>query len=324
MPLRQRKPFYQIPHSMQGSTSRPAEANRSRRFTMKVVDGHLFSPEIPQLANGFCRFQAGRAYTVPTREKRSLYLSTDQTTDLTGSIVNRDRFIIENTRTASTDFRINEIVFASPSKLRFRKVVTRARSRSTGKYPSWKMGRMIQWESFNELNAFRLLDCDPEVRSFGEQPCEIRYIHDGVAKRHVPDILVERSGRKELWEVKPEAEAFRPDIASRTALLTELLPKWGYDYHLILGSDLAKQPRMRNADRLLRFGREGVTDGEREFVRLTLKRPGALTWSDACAGAYGSRGRKILCRLTLDGTLSFDMNAPWSPDTCFVAGKRGI
>ena len=34
---------------------------------------------------------------------------------------------------------------------------------------------MLQWESINELNAFRLLDCDPRVTVFTEQPCEIVY-----------------------------------------------------------------------------------------------------------------------------------------------------
>ena len=35
------------------------------------------------------------------------------------------------------------------------------------------MERMLQWESMNELNAFLLLDCDPRVAVFTEQPGEI-------------------------------------------------------------------------------------------------------------------------------------------------------
>jgi hypothetical protein len=186
------------------------------------------------------------------------------------------------------------------------------------------MNRMLQWESPNELNAFRLLDCDPEVVCFTEQPCEIKYVQDGIARKHFPDILVVRNGRRELLEVKSETEAIRPAIASRTALLIGCLPMWGYDYGLLLGSDLARQPRMKNADRLLRFGRGNVTECEREFIRLALKRRGALLWSDACVGAYGARGREILCHLTLDGTLAVDMNAPWLAETRFVTRKDGI
>jgi hypothetical protein len=43
------------------------------------------------------------------------------------------------------------------------------------------MERMLQWESINELNAFRLLNCDPRVTVFTEQPCEIGYF-DGRGK----------------------------------------------------------------------------------------------------------------------------------------------
>ncbi|WP_433968295.1 TnsA endonuclease N-terminal domain-containing protein [Tunturiibacter gelidiferens] len=219
---------------------------------------------------------------------------------------------------------IQSIEFPEPGQLRARKVVTRSQSRSTGKYPSWKMGRMLQWESLNELNAFRLLDCDPEVTRFAEQPCKILYVHDGVSKTHFPDILVETKGCKKLWEIKPEAEAIRPEVASRTTLLAQHLPRWGYSYRVVLDHELARQPRLRNADRLLSFGRDTVTECEQEFIRLALKRCGALVWSDACAGAYGSRGREILCHLALNGTLSLDMNATWSADTRFTTGKAGI
>jgi hypothetical protein len=40
------------------------------------------------------------------------------------------------------------------------------------------MERMLQWESINELNDFRLLDCDPRVTVFTEQPCEIGYFDE--------------------------------------------------------------------------------------------------------------------------------------------------
>lgn len=78
---------------------------------------------------------------------------------------------------------------------------------------------MVKWESENELNAFRLLDCDPEVTRFHEQPCEVMYVLDGQARSHYPDILVEKDGRKELWEVKPESQAQEPDVVTRTTLL---------------------------------------------------------------------------------------------------------
>jgi hypothetical protein len=179
---------------------------------------------------------------------------------------------------------IRSIVFPGPGKLRSRKVVSRSRARSTGKYPSWKMGRMMYWESTNELNAFRLLDCDPSVSRFHEQPCEIVYSIDGQTKSHFPDILVETGDRKELWEVKPESKALEREFVSRTVLLVEGLTACGYAYLVVLSHDLAGQPRLGNATILLRFGRKPVTDREREFIRLNLKHRGSLLWSDACSG----------------------------------------
>ena len=217
---------------------------------------------------------------------------------------------------------VTEIVFPQSGELRARKIVSRSSSRAKGKYPSWKMNRMIQWESENELKAFRLLDCDPEVSRFNEQPCEILYVLDGQTKRHCPDILVERSGgQKELLKVKPDSKALEPEVATRTALLIKSLPIWGYSYRIVLATDLATQPRERNAFFLLGFGRRTATDCERELIRRSINQRGSLVWSDACRGEYGPRGRETLCSLVLRGVLAIDMDLPISPDTRFGARK---
>lgn len=183
---------------------------------------------------------------------------------------------------------------------------------------------MLQWESENELNAFRLLDCDPDVTRFHEQPFEVVYFLDGQARSHYPDILVEKNGRKELWEVKPESAAEEQKVAARTALLVRGLPFWGYIYRVVLANDLAMQPRLANSRFLLGFGRRAVTDCEQEFVRRALNRQGSLLWSDACRGGYGPSGREILCNLVLRGELTIDLNSPIAPSTRFVARKEDI
>lgn len=217
---------------------------------------------------------------------------------------------------------ISSIVFPEAGQLRSRKVVSRSRARPAGKYPSWKMRRMVQWESENELNAFRLLDCDPNVTRFNEQPCEITYALDGQARRHYPDILIEKNGRKELWEVKNEAQAQEPEVVARTTLLMQGLPRWGYTYRVVLAKDLAMQPRQGNACVLLGFGRRAATNCEQEFIRQALKQDGSLLWSDACCGKYGPRGREILCSLVLRGVLTIDLDSPISPGTRFVSRKE--
>jgi len=218
---------------------------------------------------------------------------------------------------------VRAIIFPEPGQLRSRRVVSRSNSHSAGKYPSWKMKRMLHWESVNELNAFRLLDCDPEVRRFGEQPCKIEYVMDGVERVHYPDILVITTKSKEFWEVKPQSKPLESGVLQRTALLSRVLPWWGYAYRMVLAEDLGRQPRLNNASVILRFGRNMVSDRDWESIRRIADQRGQLIWSAACCGDYGAKGREILCGLVLKGFLTIDMNSQLSPETQFFA-TRGL
>lgn len=102
-------------------------------------------------------------------------------------------------------------------------MVTKSRNRATGKFPSIKMKRMIEWESISELNAFRLLEANPYILRYWEQPCEIRYELDGKHGRHFPDVLVQTRTLRELWDVEEFANAQRPETIKRTELLGSVL-----------------------------------------------------------------------------------------------------
>lgn len=184
------------------------------------------------------------------------------------------------------------------------------------------MKRMLHWESIHELNAFRLLDCDPDVTNFGEQPCQIDYVMDGVGRVHYPDILVTTTERKELWEVKPQSKALEPEVLGRTALLSRALSRWGYVYRMVFAEELARQPRLNNSSLLLRIGAQAVGDCEWEEIRRVLQQRGLLIWSEACRGDYGLKGCEILCSLVLRGILAIDMNSPVSPNTHFFARRE--
>lgn len=217
---------------------------------------------------------------------------------------------------------VHAVIFPGPGQLRSRKVISRSNTHSTGKHPSSKLGRMVHWESLHELNAFRLLDCDPDVANFCEQPCQVVYVMDGVERVHYPDILVTTTDGKELWEVKPRSKALAPEVLARTALLSRVLPRWGYEYRMVFAEDLATQPRLSNANLLHRFGARAVGDCEWEAIRHAAEKRGRLIWSEACRGDYGPRGREILCGLVLRGILTIDMDSPLSLNTHFVARRE--
>lgn len=209
--------------------------------------------------------------------------------------------------------------YPEDGELRARTVVSRSQCRSTGKYPSWKTGRSIQWESPHERAVARLLDADPEVALFREQPLTICYTNHGESRRHYPDFLVEwRNGYRELWEVKSASDAARPEIVERTLYLTDVLPQAGFAYRMIVAEEIRTGPHLANAETLLKYGRVPVAVDDRERIRQILLSAPFVTWGAAKEGILGPRGRANLARLTLEGVLKFDRNARISDGTQFT------
>jgi hypothetical protein len=177
---------------------------------------------------------------------------------------------------------------------------------------------MVQWESVGELNAMRLLDADPSVRSFAEQPLMIRYRLDGEDRVHYPDLLVEwDDGHKALWEVKPEREAAQDEIAARTNLLRTALPNYGYQYSIVHSEELCRQPRLSNVLEILKWGRAPVSAVDRERIHAILTELPSVTWRATISGVLGCSGRNALCRLVLEGVVDFDVNEKLGPETRF-------
>jgi hypothetical protein len=226
----------------------------------------------------------------------------------------------ENRRLNVSD-AILAIRYPKDGKIRSRKVISRSKASSSGKYPSWKMGRMLQWESPHELNAFRLLDANPAVARFEEQPLVVSFVLDGIEHDHYPDIEVQVNGVKELWEVKTQADASRPEVSRRTELMTKALPTHGYKYRVAIAEELTASPRLQNALTMLRSGRGDIHVVERERLRLILKHTQKLTWSDVLAGALGVKSKAHACRLILEGALYFDMGKALEQST--VIGITG-
>ena len=215
-----------------------------------------------------------------------------------------------------------EISPPGQNKVRARRVVTRSRARGTGKYPSWKIGRMVQWESPHELNAFRLLDANPAVLAFAEQPAVIVYRLQGETYRHYPDAVVATSQGSEFWEVKSSVDASSPELIERTRLLAAHLPAMGYGYRMVLGEDLSRNPRLRNVLTILRHGRRALQLPEREALRQILDRTGFVCWGAAKEGLLGQRGRSLLARSFLEGSVVFDVEQPLGPSTRFASTGR--
>jgi hypothetical protein len=127
----------------------------------------------------------------------------------------------------------------------------------------------------------------------------------------------------ELWEIKPASSVLNPFICARTRLLQKALPRYGYQYRLVFGEDLAQQPRLSNALELLKHGRTSINESTREHIRQILLKVPYITWGSATNGDLGVNGRAVLSRLALEGFLKLDMQQPLTPQTRFESGPSG-
>lgn len=202
-----------------------------------------------------------------------------------------------------------QITFPDPGKPRIRKVVTRSRSRKTGKYPSWKMGRMVQWDSGNEKTVFRTLDGDATVIAFYEQPFCVRYLDNGILRRHYPDVLVEFIDGVDVWEIKDARDQLDADIVRRTAILKPLFAQLGIRYRLVFVDKQTTKGTEAYCTSVVRFGRPSIDQVERERARRFFECRQRITWQDAETGCLGDKSKNIVARLLLEGNLSATQRA---------------
>lgn len=186
------------------------------------------------------------------------------------------------------------------------------------------MRRSMCWDSPAELNWLRLLDADPNVLEFREQPCSIYYRLDGVEQRHVPDTLVRTTEGAAFWEVKSAADSIRSDVAARTALLAAHCPAHGYQYGVAISEDLRREPRLRNVRLLLRHGRSPITFEQRELCRRLFQRNQAFSWQSIVDELHAPLTMSVACRLVLEGTLALDVDRDLSTQSVQLARSRSL
>ncbi|MGL4675908.1 MAG: hypothetical protein ACRCXK_13715 [Wohlfahrtiimonas sp.] len=89
---------------------------------------------------------------------------------------------------------------------RAREPITRSRGKVRGQFPSTKMNRMVAWESQLERRACYLFEFSPCIKSFREQPIQLRIPHINKLCRYTPDFeLIWHTGEISYVEIKPES-----------------------------------------------------------------------------------------------------------------------
>lgn len=135
-----------------------------------------------------------------------------------------------------------------------RKVVRRSGKNFRGYFPSRRLGRLVGWESLHERDAIRLVEYDPTVASYEEQPSEeIYYEVSGKARRYYPDLRVHyRNGRVVDIEVKPRQKLEDPRIEAKFKRIQKRYKELGRRFEIWTEREIRAEPRFSEVARIHR------------------------------------------------------------------------
>lgn len=193
-----------------------------------------------------------------------------------------------------------------------RKITNKGGKKVIGKFPSLKMRRLICWESQIERDYIYLLEFDPAVISYAEQPLRISYHLDGKERHYTPDFLVKRADKSLVVEVKQEEEAQKEENQRRFRIASAICARDNYQFVLVTNKMIRVQPRLDNIKLLTRYQRISINDPHYQIVCHEL----FAKSSEACLSEviefFASRSidRQIVFSLLYWGVLAVDLMQP--------------
>lgn len=194
-----------------------------------------------------------------------------------------------------------------------RRVVTRSGKNNRGKFPSRKMGRMVEWESPLEGDAIRLFEFNPSVSAYYSQP-SVEHYHDafGTTRSFVPDFRLDwLHGGSLLVEVKSDADAVYPPTKRLLGLKAMAMQLQGKPYRLLTPALLNRQPLFENL-KLLESHSRGHLSPE------TLEELGALpshTVFHVRDLAHQLGNTQMIFRAIAHGLLRADLQQPLNTES---------
>lgn len=200
-----------------------------------------------------------------------------------------------------------------------RNPVKKSKGKYPGYFPSLKMDRMVGVESTLERDQALLLDFDPSVKAFVEQPEEIDY-RDGLKWRsYTPDFLTVRADGRTYFEVKPEAKAVKPKYVRKFLLVRSVLEARGDRFRVVTEMTIRRQPRLQTLERIHYFARLNISDAEATDILKTVRRQCDAPLHELVAFLSSRDAMQVICRLVVLGGLRVDLSRPFGPASIITA-----
>lgn len=216
---------------------------------------------------------------------------------------------------------ILDLLDNSAIQLRSRKVVKRSNHGHVYKFASQKCGRTIQLESSLEYDLAVILEFEPAVILYQEQPLELQVMMDDKIRTVYPDMMVfQDDGSTQVIEVKPAEKAQRPQIMKKFELEHQVLESLGYQFKVFTERDIRNGLRLKNSRKILPFRRIPVGPILKESVLSALK------WRPMPAKEMllliNGLTFELLFALVAHGIISTDLSVELTPQSLFFPVKR--
>ena len=219
-----------------------------------------------------------------------------------------------------------------------------------GRYPSKKMGRMIQFESHRVELAFMLeFEHDASVLEFYDQPCSLTLLYTGrsgrrVTARHTPDYFVLRADSAGWEECKTEQQLMKlaeqsPHRYQRDGGGWRCPPGEAHAamlglYYRIRSSETICWTLQRNIQYLADYLRSDLVQKDpanREALLAHVRRIPGISLEDLLASATAAEARECLFSMIALGDLYVNLreSSLWEPERVHIfldqcSAQRGI
>lgn len=170
-----------------------------------------------------------------------------------------------------------------------------------GYYPSIKMKRRIAYESTIERDKMTLLDFDPDVRAFEEQPLVIPYQYKNKTVTYTPDLLVQTLHRCILVECKPAELVVTEENQRKFNAARKWCEEHRFEFEVVTDEQVRTGFRLKNVVRLTQYARYNISPQMKSRTYSILRAaPNPLT-IEALAGeiAPNNFGSALSCILHL-------------------------
>ena len=191
---------------------------------------------------------------------------------------------------------------------RVREPVSRSKASVQGKVADVVHGRSRHCESQNELKAFQILVATARADSWQEQPFTLEYRDADTKHRYTPDALVVWGTHQAVVEIKEDKDAESPEIQAKFRVIWERLTEHGYHFRFWKSSEIRAEPRLANANLILRYRCIAVGQAERERLLRAFASAPEFELRSLCEITKVSV--QSVLRLVIDGVMHIDW---WKP-----------